>query len=96
MSTESSVPAPRRWNDGFNPNAVGLQVRSIGRVQLPLGDAFRLEMLDAADPSDDVVHVQYYISTGMGGWALWVSCPSSELADREAVLRATQPLSEVR
>jgi hypothetical protein len=96
MSTESLAPTPRRWNDGFHPNAVGLQIRSIGRVQLPLGDALRLEMLDAADPSRDVAHVQYYISTEMGGWALWVSCPSSELADREAVLRAAPPLSEVR
>ena len=86
--TESSVAQPRRWHDGMHPRAVGLQVRSLGRVELPLGDALRIEMVDAEPGGEDVVHVQYHICTDAGGWALWVSCPRGELADREAVLHA--------
>jgi hypothetical protein len=38
-------------------------VRSLGRVELPLGEALRLEMVDADPRIDEIVHVQYYIST---------------------------------
>jgi len=31
----------------MHPRAAGLQVRSLGRVDLPLGEALRLEMVDA-------------------------------------------------
>lgn len=85
---ESSVSQPRRWRDGMHPDAVGMQIRSLGRVELPLGDALRIEMVSAEPSGDDRVHVQYHICTDAGGWALWVTCPRSELADREAILRA--------
>ena len=92
--TEASPPPPRRWRDGLHPNAMGFQILSMGRVQLPLGDALRVEMLDPTRDREDLVHVQYYICSGAGGWALWVSCPRNELAEREATLQAIPPLSE--
>jgi hypothetical protein len=76
----------------MDPSAAGMQIRSLGRVDLPLGKALRLEMVNADPGGDDVVHVQYYVSTEAGGWALWLSCPRVDLADREAALHEIAPL----
>ena len=78
---------PGQWRYGIHPRATGSIVRSIGRVELQLGEALRLELADddAGDP--DVVHVQYYIATDLGPWALWLSCSWSDLDANEAVLR---------
>jgi hypothetical protein len=89
--TESSEIAPRRWRYGMHPSAAGMQVRSLGRVDLPLGEALRLEMVSADPAGGDVVHVQYYICTEAGGWALWLSCPRADLADREEALQDIAP-----
>ena len=32
------------------------------------------------------LHIQYYVATGSGGWALWTSCTVDEVAAVEAVL----------
>jgi hypothetical protein len=45
-------------------------------------------MVDADPDGEEIVHVQYYISTESGGWALWISCPRTDLAAREATLQA--------
>ena len=96
--TEPTATTIWSWRYGIHPRAAGTEVTSLGRVQLPLGEALRLEMLDgdggtSADPrGDEVVHVQYYISTALGDWALWISCPRSDLAAHEAALRElTEP-----
>jgi hypothetical protein len=91
--TRSSAPLPGRplpglWNYGAHPGAKGLEVRSLGRVELQLGDALRLEMGSTGPVAVDVVCVQYFIAMAEGGWALWLSCRPSELADNEAALRA--------
>jgi hypothetical protein len=70
----------------MHPHAAGLQVRSLGRIDLPLGEALRLEMGDAEPGSQDLAHVQYYIETDAGPWALWISCPLDELPRHEAML----------
>jgi hypothetical protein len=89
--TESSATPPHRWRYGMHPGAAGLQIRSLGRVELPLGEALRLEMVNAGPGGEDGVHVQYYICTDAGGWALWISCARGDLAGREAALRAMLP-----
>jgi hypothetical protein len=66
-----------------------MQIRSLGRVELPIGEALRLEMGD--DPRADVAHIQYYIWTEAGAWALWLSCARGDLAGREAALREISP-----
>ena len=48
MSEPSGTPA-WHWRYGIHPNVDGLRVRSLGRVELALGEALRIEMLDA-DP----------------------------------------------
>ena len=85
---ESTATAPRKWRYGIHPGAAGTQVRSLGRVELPLGEALRLEMVDADPGGEEIVHVQYYISTELGGWALWTSCTRTDLAAREAAFQA--------
>jgi hypothetical protein len=89
--TEPSAPPPLQWRYGLHPRAKGMQIRSLGRVELPLGEALRLEMADVAPSGDDVADVQYYISTEAGAWALWLSCPRDELAGREAALHELAP-----
>jgi hypothetical protein len=83
---KSAGTLPSGWRFGFDPAVVGSVVRSLSRVELPLGEALRLE-IEIAEPGD-LVHVQYHVATGSGGWALWVSCPRSELAGCEAALAA--------
>jgi len=89
--SESSASLQRRWRYGMHPRAAGLQVRSLGRVDLPLGEALRLEMVDADAGEPEMVHLQYYISTDLGPWALWCSCAHEDIADNEAALREIVP-----
>ena len=78
MSTNTS-PQLQGWRYGVHPQAAGLRVRSLNRVELPLGEAMRLELgSDAPDDSDER-HLQYYVMTEAGPWALWLSCASADL-----------------
>ena len=87
-----SLPSPlSRWRYGMHPRATEMRIRSLGRVYLQLGEALRLEMMNAGPDGDDLVHLQYYIATELGPWALWVSCPRAEVADCEASLRELTP-----
>jgi hypothetical protein len=87
---ESLAPPLGRWRTGMHPHATTMRIRSLGRVNLQLGEALRLEMRADGD-GEDVVHLQYYIATDVGPWALWVSCPQADVADNEAFLRALTP-----
>ncbi len=84
---------PRRWRYGMHPQAVGLQIVALGRVDLPIGEALRLEMVKTDPESEQTVHLQYYVSTEAGGWALWLSCPRTDVAVAEAALQALTPPS---
>lgn len=75
------------WRAGMHPRAAGMLVRSLGRVDLPLGEALRLEMAGAEPGGENESHVQYYIETEAGAWAIWISCPRDELPRHEARLR---------
>lgn len=75
------------WRYGIHPRADGMRVRSIGRVAIELGEALRLELTDDSGDEVDVVHLQYYVVTQGGPWALWLTCPRDELAQREAALQ---------
>jgi hypothetical protein len=79
------------WHLGFHPDAAGLQVRSLERVEVPLGEALRLEMTTGDTGPADTVHVQYYIVTPAGPWALWSSSPRADLAAGEAALAELVP-----
>jgi len=68
-----------------------MRIRSLGRVYLQLGEALRLEMSSADPGGDDLVHLQYYIATELGPWALWLSCPRADVADAEASIRELTP-----
>jgi hypothetical protein len=72
----------------MHPDAAGMRIRSIGRVNLQLGEALRLEM---TNDGDDRVRLQYYIVTDPGPWALWLTCSTDEVADAEATLQALMP-----
>ena len=37
--------------------------------------------------ASDMSHLQYYISTDAGPWALWLSCPRADVPEREAALQ---------
>jgi hypothetical protein len=89
--TESLGSPLSRWRYGMHPQATGMLIRSLGRVYLQLGEALRLEMMNADSGEEDVVHLQYYIATELGPWALWLSCPRSDVADLEASLRDLAP-----
>ena len=75
------------WRYGIHPDAVGLRVRSIGRVEIALGEAFRLELASDGEDEAGAVHLQYYVSTQAGPWALWLTCSRADLAEREAALQ---------
>ncbi len=47
-------------------------------------------MVSAAGDDEDV-HLQYYISTELGPWALWLSAAPDDLAGCEASLRDLTP-----
>jgi hypothetical protein len=90
--TDSSAPRPlNKWRYGIHPQAAGTRLDAIGRVELALGEALRLEMVDERPDAADLVHVQYYIATESGGWALWISCPKADLPAREATLQDLTP-----
>jgi hypothetical protein len=91
MTEKAASAAIDRWRTGFHPRAGELRVRSLGRVHLQLGEALRLEMAEVDERGGDVVHLQYYIATELGPWALWLSCTPAELADSEAALRDLEP-----
>ena len=82
---DASGTAIADWRYGIHPRATGMQIRSLGRVDLPLGEALRLEMSDP-DEADAVAHLQYYIVTEFGAWALWISCPPTDVAAHDAAL----------
>ena len=88
---ESLASPLSRWRNGMHPHATELRIRSLGRVHLQLGEALRLEMTNADADGDDIVHLQYYIATEMGPWAIWLSCPRADVADCEASLRELVP-----
>ena len=90
MSEPSGTPV-WRWRYGIHPHVDGLRVRSLERVELALGEALRIELVDADPGSEGVVHLQYYILTDAGPWALWLTCAPEELAEREAALRELAP-----
>lgn len=93
--TESSAMLPRGWRYGMHPKAVGMQIRSLGRVELAIGEALRLEMSTVDDQGGgDEAHVQYYVCTESGGWALWLSGPQADVVAREAALHELVPPSE--
>jgi hypothetical protein len=75
----------------MHPRATEMRIHSLGRVHLQLGEALRLEMAAADPDGDDMVHLQYYIATELGPWALWVSCSREDAADCEASLRDLTP-----
>ena len=89
--TESLESPVNRWRYGMHPHATEMRIRSLERVYLQLGEALRLEMTDAGSGGEDIVHLQYYIATELGPWALWLSCPRSEVADVEDPLRELTP-----
>ena len=84
--TESSSPL-HGWRYGMHPRAVGMKVHALGRVEIQLGEALRLEFVSDVPGESEMGHLQYYISTDAGPWALWLSCPRADLPNREAVLR---------
>jgi hypothetical protein len=92
-----SIPSPgSRWRYGIHPTAGEMQIQSLARVYLQLGEALRLEMT-STDEGDDAVHLQYYIATELGPWAIWLSGTREEAADSEASLREiTPPFAEAQ
>ena len=89
--TESLASPVSRWRHGMHPRATEMRILSLGRVHLQLGEALRLEMMNAGPDGDDIVHLQYYIATELGPWALWLSCAREDVADSEASLRELTP-----
>src|SRR3954469_16407353 len=85
--TLNASPLLQGWRYGIHPRAAGMRVSSLSRVELPLGEALRLELESDQPAGSAERHLQYYVMTEMGPWALWISCPSDELPDREQVLQ---------
>ena len=72
-----------------------MRILSLARVHVRLGEALRLEMTDPTPGQEDTVHLQYYIATEMGPWALWLSCARADLDRSETMLRElAEPSSE--
>jgi len=93
--TETPSPLLHGWRYGMHPRAVGMRIRAIGRVELPLGEALRLELTTDEPGASDMGHLQFYIATAAGPWALWLSCPRADLADAEAALEKLEyPLTD--
>jgi len=92
---ESLASPLSRWRYGMHPHATEMRISSLGRVYLQLGEALRLEMMNPSPGEEDIVHLQYYVATELGPWALWLSCPREDVADNEASLRdLTPPFAE--
>jgi hypothetical protein len=64
-----------------------MQVRSLARVHLQLGEALRLELTDPDPARGDIVNLQYYISTELGPWAVWLSTTADDAAECERALQ---------
>jgi hypothetical protein len=95
IMSESVASSIGRWQYGLHPHATGMRVRSLGRVHIQLGEALRLEMTSSDEDGDHSVHLQYYIVTDAGPWALWLSCAPEDVDDSDATLREfTTPLDE--
>ena len=88
---ESLASPMSRWRYGLHPHAAEMRVRSLARVSLQLGEALRLEMTNTDAVGEDIVHLQYYIATELGTWAVWLSCSPADLADCETSLRELSP-----
>jgi hypothetical protein len=88
---ESPGPPLSRWRNGFHPHASEMRIRSLGRVRIQLGEALRLEMVNADRDGEDIVHLQYYIATDVGPWALWLTCTRDDVGDCEASIRELTP-----
>ncbi len=88
---ESHASPVSRWRYGVHPHAAELRIRSLGRVHLQLGEALRLEMTDDSPGQEDIVHLQYYIATELGPWALWLSSARDDVADNETSLQELTP-----
>jgi hypothetical protein len=82
------------WRYGMHPQATGMRIHSMSRVNLQLGEALRMEMTSADPGDEDMVHLQYYVATDLGPWALWLSCPRAEVDNAEASLRELKPSSD--
>ena len=80
----SRVQFSHGWRFGLHPAASGSVVRGMTRVNLPVGEALRIEMSEAE--TSELLHIQYYIATESGGWALWISGTADEVAAVEAAL----------
>lgn len=89
--TESLGSSVNRWRYGMHPHATEMRIRSLGRVYLQLGEALRLEMTNTGPDDPDIVHLQYYIATELGPWALWLTCPREDVAAAETSLRELPP-----
>ena len=89
--TESIAAPLSRWRYGMHPNAAEMRIRSLGRVHIRLGEALRLEMTNVQPGQGDLVHLQYYIATELGPWALWLSCPPEVVAECEKSLQELAP-----
>ncbi len=89
--TGSPATPLNRWRYGMHPHADEMRIRSLERVYLRLGEALRLEMTNAVTIDEDTVHLQYYVATELGPWALWLSCSRADLADCETSLRELAP-----
>jgi hypothetical protein len=48
-------------------------------------------MVGTGSASEATTHLQYYLSTEYGGWALWVTCAESQVADLDASIAAMSP-----
>ena len=88
--TESLGSPLNRWRYGMHPRATEMRILSLGRVFLQLGEALRLEMSNA-DDGEDIVHLQYYIATELGPWAIWLTCARADVDACEASLRDVVP-----
>jgi len=88
---ESLASPMSRWRYGLHPHAAEMRIRSLARVSLQLGEALRLEMTNADAVGEDIVHLQYYIATELGTWAVWLSCARADVAECETSLRDLSP-----
>ncbi len=86
MADDTHGPIPG-WRYGVDPQAVGLTIRSLGRADHPLGEALRIELTTSAATALDPVHLQWFVATPVGPWALWTTCAPEEVADCESALR---------
>ena len=62
-----------RWRYGIHPHATEMRIRSLGAFTFSSAKRSASEMVNAAPDGDEPVHLQYYIATELGPWALWLS-----------------------